>query len=79
VAPHFHTVRWPELAGRVSVQCGSLTDLFRDIVADPASCVFDARLTQTDGALVRVFGWYDNAWVYARRLVDLTELFADRY
>ncbi|GAA1033647.1 type I glyceraldehyde-3-phosphate dehydrogenase [Virgisporangium ochraceum] len=32
----------------------------RDIVGDPHSCVFDAALTQVDGNLVKVFGWYDS-------------------
>jgi glyceraldehyde 3-phosphate dehydrogenase len=48
----------------------------RDVVGDPASCVFDASLTQTDGHLVKVFGWYDNEWGYTNRLVDLTQVFA---
>ena len=43
----------------------------RDIVGDPASCVFDSALTQADGELVKVFGWYDNEWGYANRLVEL--------
>jgi glyceraldehyde 3-phosphate dehydrogenase len=46
----------------------------KDIVADPASCVFDAGLTQANAALVKVCGWYDNEWGYTNRLVDLTEL-----
>jgi glyceraldehyde 3-phosphate dehydrogenase len=50
----------------------------RDIVGDPASCVFDASLTQAAGNLVKVFGWYDNEWAYTNRLVDLTLMFADR-
>jgi glyceraldehyde 3-phosphate dehydrogenase len=48
----------------------------RDVVGDPASCVFDASLTQAEGHLVKVFGWYDNEWGYTNRLVDLTERFA---
>ena len=48
----------------------------RDIVGDPASCVFDAGLTQATDRLVKIFGWYDNEWGYASRLVELTELFA---
>jgi glyceraldehyde 3-phosphate dehydrogenase len=47
-----------------------------DIVGDPASCVFDARLTQAQGRLAKVFGWYDNEWGYTNRLVDLTRLMA---
>ncbi|MET9311802.1 type I glyceraldehyde-3-phosphate dehydrogenase [Kribbella sp. NPDC003505] len=46
----------------------------RDIVGDPASCIFDAQLTQVQDHLVKVFGWYDNEWGYTSRLVDLTEL-----
>jgi glyceraldehyde 3-phosphate dehydrogenase len=49
----------------------------RDIIADPASCVFDASLTQADGAVAKVFGWYDNEWGYTNRLVDLTQMLAD--
>ncbi|MEU8238995.1 type I glyceraldehyde-3-phosphate dehydrogenase [Actinoplanes missouriensis] len=47
-----------------------------DIVGDPASCVFDASLTQSRNGLVKVFGWYDNEWGYTNRLVDLTRQFA---
>jgi glyceraldehyde 3-phosphate dehydrogenase len=48
----------------------------RDIVGDPASCIFDASLTQASGSVAKVFGWYDNEWGYTNRLVDLTEMFA---
>jgi glyceraldehyde 3-phosphate dehydrogenase len=46
----------------------------RDIVGDPASCVFDSPLTQANGTLVKVFGWYDNEWGYTSRLADLAVL-----
>ena len=46
----------------------------RDIIGDPASCVFDSPLTQASGPLVKVFGWYDNEWGYTARLADLTAL-----
>jgi len=46
----------------------------RDIVGDDASCIFDSPLTQANGNLAKVFGWYDNEWGYSKRLVDLTEL-----
>ncbi|MEV7629764.1 type I glyceraldehyde-3-phosphate dehydrogenase [Actinoplanes sp. NPDC089786] len=49
-----------------------------DIVGDPASCVFDSRLTQAQGRLAKVFGWYDNEWGYTSRLLDLTKQFAGR-
>jgi glyceraldehyde 3-phosphate dehydrogenase len=50
----------------------------RDIIGDPASCVFDAGLTMAAGKLVKVFGWYDNEWGYASRLVDLAAYVAER-
>jgi glyceraldehyde 3-phosphate dehydrogenase len=46
----------------------------RDIIGDPASCVFDSPLTQASGRLVKVFGWYDNEWGYTCRLADLAAL-----
>ncbi|WP_330302105.1 MULTISPECIES: type I glyceraldehyde-3-phosphate dehydrogenase [unclassified Streptomyces] len=49
----------------------------RDVIGDPASCVFDPALTQANGTLVKVFGWYDNEWGYTNRLLDLTALVAD--
>lgn len=42
-----------------------------DIVTDPASCIFDASLTNANGNMVKVLGWYDNEWGYSNRLVDL--------
>ncbi|MCU1572846.1 MAG: glyceraldehyde-3-phosphate dehydrogenase, partial [Micrococcaceae bacterium] len=49
-----------------------------DIVTDPSSCIFDAGLTKVIGNQVKVVGWYDNEWGYSNRLVDLTELVADK-
>ncbi|PXY36524.1 type I glyceraldehyde-3-phosphate dehydrogenase [Prauserella flavalba] len=48
----------------------------RDIVGDPASCVFDAELSKAEENIVKVFGWYDNEWGYANRTVDLVDLIA---
>ena len=45
-----------------------------DIVTDPSSCIFDAQLTNANGNMVKVVGWYDNEWGYSNRLVDLTTL-----
>jgi glyceraldehyde 3-phosphate dehydrogenase len=46
----------------------------RDIIGDPASCVFDSGLTQASGSLVKIFGWYDNEWGYTCRLADLAAI-----
>jgi len=46
----------------------------RDIIGDPASCVFDSGLTQASGNLAKVFGWYDNEWGYTCRLADVAAL-----
>jgi glyceraldehyde 3-phosphate dehydrogenase len=50
----------------------------RDVVGQSASCIFDSTLTQAEGELVKVFGWYDNEWGYTHRLLDLVELVAAR-
>jgi glyceraldehyde 3-phosphate dehydrogenase len=50
----------------------------RDVIGDPASCVFDSSLTLAAGRLVKVFGWYDNEWGYTSRLVDLADYVAAR-
>ena len=49
-----------------------------DIVTDPASCIFDAPLTNTNGNLAKVLGWYDNEWGYSNRLVDLIDYVGER-
>ena len=60
------------LAGRLRYETEPMVS--SDIVGDPASCVFDALLTQASGRFVKVFGWYDNEWGYTSRLADLTRL-----
>jgi glyceraldehyde 3-phosphate dehydrogenase len=46
----------------------------RDVIGDAHSCVLDASLTQANGSLAKVFGWYDNEWGYTSRLADLARL-----
>jgi glyceraldehyde 3-phosphate dehydrogenase len=60
------------LAGIVRYSTDPLVS--RDIIGDPASCIFDSELTQAAGSLVKVFGWYDNEWGYTCRLADLAAL-----
>ncbi len=45
-----------------------------DIVTDPASCTFDAQMTNANGNMAKVLGWYDNEWGYSNRLIDLVDL-----
>lgn len=43
-----------------------------DLRARPESYVHGARETLvSDGGLVRVFGWYDNEWGFANRMLDM--------
>ena len=49
-----------------------------DIVGDSHSSIFDATETKVIGRLVKVLSWYDNEWGYSNRLVDLTELVAEK-
>jgi len=68
----FRSAAENELAGILRYSTEPLVS--RDIIGDPASCVFDSGLTQVSGRLIKVFGWYDNEWGYSSRLVDLAEL-----
>ncbi len=45
-----------------------------DIVNDPHSCIIDGQITNVNGNMVKVLGWYDNEWGYSSRLVDLSLL-----
>ncbi|MEI6409435.1 MAG: type I glyceraldehyde-3-phosphate dehydrogenase [Bacteroidota bacterium] len=45
-----------------------------DIVRNTHSCVFDAPLTQVNGTMCRIVGWYDNEAGYSARLADLAAM-----
>ncbi|MDP9390658.1 MAG: type I glyceraldehyde-3-phosphate dehydrogenase, partial [Actinomycetota bacterium] len=45
-----------------------------DIVTDPSSCIYDAKLTKVFGPMAKVLGWYDNEWGYSNRLVDCVSM-----
>ncbi|HEX2322972.1 MAG TPA: hypothetical protein VHJ18_28675, partial [Streptosporangiaceae bacterium] len=57
-----------DLSGLVRYSTDPLVS--RDIIGDPASCVFDSLLTQASGTLTKTFGWYDNEWGYTCRLTS---------
>jgi glyceraldehyde 3-phosphate dehydrogenase len=45
-----------------------------DIVRNTHSCIFDAPLTQVNGTMARIVGWYDNEAGYSARLADLAQM-----
>ena len=42
-----------------------------DIVGSKYSCILDSGLTDSNGTLVKVLGWYDNEAGYAARVTEL--------
>jgi glyceraldehyde 3-phosphate dehydrogenase (phosphorylating) len=72
-------------AYRAAADTGSLEGILRyaddplvstDIVHSPYSCIVDSELTMANGAMAKVFGWYDNEWGYSCRLVDVVSKIA---
>lgn len=47
-----------------------------DVLGDARSCVVSAMDTVVHRDQVKVYGWYDNEWAYANRLLELVELVA---
>jgi len=45
-----------------------------DITGNPASAIFDSKLTRVDGRHVKVVAWYDNEWGFSHRVIDTLEL-----
>jgi glyceraldehyde 3-phosphate dehydrogenase len=41
-----------------------------DFSGDPHSVIIDGLLTNTNGSMGQVFGWYDNEWGYSMRMKD---------
>ncbi len=63
------------LKGRLHYETEKLVS--SDYVGSSYSCIFDANYTKViSGNLVKVFGWYDNEWGYATRMVDLVDTVA---
>lgn len=44
-----------------------------DVIQNPHSSVFDSKLTQVSGNMVKVLSWYDNEYGYSNRLVDFVK------
>ena len=67
--------RVPEAAGDASykkvLEYSEEPLVSADIVGNPASCIFSALDTMSNGNMVKVLGWYDNEWGYSNRLIDL--------
>ncbi len=48
-----------------------------DYIGHPASSIFDATLTRTQGDnFAKIFAWYDNEWGFSCRMLDLARLVA---
>jgi glyceraldehyde 3-phosphate dehydrogenase len=45
-----------------------------DIIGSAESCIVDGGLTTVVADSVKLFGWYDNEWGFANRLVDVVHL-----
>ena len=50
----------------------------RDIVGNPASCIFDSPLTMSSGKTVKILGWYDNEWGYSNRTCDIAAFMGEK-
>jgi len=67
----------PSYRGVLSVTDEQLVS--SDFLGDPSSCTITLEDTMVhQGNKVRVFGWYDNEWGYANRLIDLCLLMGER-
>ncbi|MBV9191141.1 MAG: type I glyceraldehyde-3-phosphate dehydrogenase [Betaproteobacteria bacterium] len=49
-----------------------------DFNHNPASSIFDSTITKVaDGALVKVYSWYDNEWGFSNRMLDVAVAYAE--
>jgi glyceraldehyde 3-phosphate dehydrogenase len=80
VAPHDVTAAFEAAAadgplrGILGVSAAPIVS--SDVLGDPRSCVYSALDTVVHRDQVRVYGWYDNEWAYANRLLELVMLVA---
>jgi glyceraldehyde 3-phosphate dehydrogenase len=58
---------------RTVLGCTNAPIVSSDVLGDPRSCVVSLADTMTHRDQVKVYGWYDNEWAYANRLLELTE------
>lgn len=58
----------PEYKGILEVTSDPIVS--HDIIGSSASAIVDLSLTKVIANLVKVFGWYDNEWGYAHRLIE---------
>lgn len=45
-----------------------------DIIGNTHGCIFDSRMTATQGNFVKVFGWYDNEIGFCNRMIDMLKI-----
>jgi glyceraldehyde 3-phosphate dehydrogenase (phosphorylating) len=48
-----------------------------DIIGNPASSIFDSKVTMVNGNLIKILSWYDNEWGYSCRVVDLVKYLSE--
>jgi glyceraldehyde 3-phosphate dehydrogenase len=46
-----------------------------DIIGNTSSCIFDSLLTEVNGNMIKVVGWYDNEAGYSARLAEMAASF----
>jgi glyceraldehyde 3-phosphate dehydrogenase len=50
-----------------------------DYIGDPRSSIFDSTVTQVMGEnFAKIMSWYDNEWGFSNRMVELTQLVANK-